>query len=255
MLKLLRKGVLLYVLISVAGGHWLSVNRTTSWQKTLWVAVHPINGDGSARSSEYISALSADSFNAIASFVAMQGARHQLSMNEPMRVVLGAPVKDQPPLPPVNANTLSIMWWSLKLRYWAWQVDKGERPPPSDINVFVRYFDPDSSPRLAHSLGLQKGLIGVANAFATRSQSGSNQVIIAHVFLHTPGATEKYDPATTQPLYPIGYAEPDADPRYPQSLAEIMAGRIPRSATESEIPRSLDSVVIGIDTATEIGWH
>ncbi len=255
MLKLLRKGFLLYVLILVAGGHWLSIQRTTSWQKTLWVAVHPINGDGSTRSAEYIDALTAASFDPIETFMATQGAHRQLAISDPLRVVLGATLTEQPPRPPANANTLSIMWWSLKLRYWAWQVDKGERPPPSDIDVYVRYFDPDSNPRLAHSLGLQKGLIGVVNAFATRAQSGSNQVIIAHEVLHTLGATDKYDSATGQPLFPDGYGEPDADPRYPQTLAEIMGGRIARSATASFTPESLDDVVIGSVTATEIGWN
>ena len=35
-----------------------------------------------------------------------------------------------------------------------------------------------------------------------------NNVIVAHEILHTFGATDKYDPATTQPRYPDGYAEP-----------------------------------------------
>lgn len=255
MLKFLRKGFLLYVLLLVAGGHWLSVSRTTSWEKTLWVAIHPINGDGSERSAAYIEGLTTDSFDDVANFIATQSAQHQVAIKDPMRIVLGATVSEQPPPPPRQPSTLSIMWWSLKMRYWAWQVDKGERSTLSDIDVFVRYFDPDSNPRLAHSLGLQKGLIGVVNAFALQAQSGSNKVIVAHEVLHTLGATDKYDPATGQPLYPIGYAEPHADPRFPQSLAEIMGGRTPSSATESTTPKSLSDVVVGATTATEIGWR
>ncbi len=255
MLKLLRKSFLFYVLILVAGGFWFSVKRTTSWEKTLWVSVYPINGDGSERSAEYISKLDSESFAVINEFLAQESKRHGVTINRPVEVVLGAQVLEQPPHPPKGANVLSIMLWSLKLRYWAWQVDKGVNPRSSNIEVYVRYFDPETNPRLAHSLGLQKGLIGVVNAFAQRSQAGSNKFIIAHELLHTLGATDKYDPATGQPVFPDGFADIDANPRYPQTLAEVMGGRIPVSAGESRIPKSLRSVVVGPATAREIGWQ
>ena len=53
---------------------------------------------------------------------------------------------------------------------------------------------PACATQLAHSLGLQKGLIGVVNAFASSSQAAENNVVIAHELLHTVGATDKYDP-------------------------------------------------------------
>ena len=46
---------------------------------------------------------------------------------------------------------------------------------------------------MAHSTGLQKGMLGVVNAFASADQEGSNAVVIAHELLHTFGATDKYD--------------------------------------------------------------
>ncbi len=52
------------------------------------------------------------------------------------------------------------------MRYWSWSMDNYDHP--KDIQVFVIYFDPEQSQRLAHSLGLQKGLIGVVNAFADK---------------------------------------------------------------------------------------
>ena len=255
MLKFLRKGLLLYILLIVAGVHWLSVKRTTSWEQTLWVVIHPINGDGSVRSSEYIASLPNDAFDVINKFITEEAKHYKLPIARPMKFALGAPISEQPPLPPREGSTFSLMLWSLKLRYWAWQVDKGPNSGPRDINVFVRYFDPETSPHLAHSLGLQKGLIGVVNAFATRTQAGSNKFIIAHEVLHTLGATDKYDPITGQPIYPDGYADADVDPLYPQKLAEVMGGRIPIQPTESRIPKSLNSVVVGIATAKEIGWR
>jgi hypothetical protein len=98
-------------------------------------------------------------------------------------------------------------------------------------------------------------MIGVVNAFASPRQAGSNKVIIAHELLHTLGASDKYDPATGQPIYPGGYAKPDANPTLPQELAELMGGRVPISTLESRIPRSLDEVIIGPATGQEIRWQ
>ena len=108
--------------------------------------------------------------------------------------------------------------------------------------------------RLLHSTGLQKGLIGVVNAFARSDMDGSNNVVITHELLHTFGATDKYDFAGNRPLFPDGFADPDAQPLYPQARAEIMAGRIPVSETQAETPAGMDEVVIGVRTAREINW-
>lgn len=255
MLTLLRKGILVYVLILVAGGHWLTTQRTTSWDRPLSVAVYPINGDGSQRSAQYIESLEWDAFKSIDRFMVEEAKHYGVQFKEPVHTVLADPIEDQPPAPPHGGNALQVMLWSLKLRYWSWSVDRGADPPSSDVEIFVRYFDPDATPRLAHSLGLQKGLIGVVNAFADQEQAGSNKVIIAHELLHTLGASDKYDPSTDQPIFPSGYAEPDAEPPLPQKLAELMAGRIPVSSAESQIPESLDQVVIGTKTAQEIRWR
>jgi hypothetical protein len=56
------------------------------------------------------------------------------------------------------------------------------------------------------------------------------------------------------PLFPDGYAEPQRQPRWPQSKAEIMAGRIPVSATDQVMAASLDEVVVGPASAREMGW-
>ncbi len=255
MLAILRKGILVYILVLVAVGHWLTMQRTTSWDRPLSVAVYPINGDGSQRSAEYIQSLEWDAFKVIDRFMAEEAEHYGVRLKEPVYTVLADPVNDQPPVPPLDGNALQIMLWSLQLRYWSWSVDRGSDPPASDVEIYVRYFDPDASPRLAHSLGLQKGMIGVVNAFASPRQAGSNKVIIAHELLHTLGASDKYDPATGQPIYPGGYAKPDANPTLPQELAELMGGRVPISTLESRIPRSLDEVIIGPATGQEIRWQ
>jgi hypothetical protein len=95
-------------------------------------------------------------------------------------------------------------------------------------------------------------MVGVVNGFAGRRYRGTNNVIIAHEFLHTLGATDKYSPVDGQPVGPDGLAEPDRNPLYPQRYAEIMGGRIALAEDDSTIPKSLKHAVIGPLTAREI---
>ena len=90
--------------------------------------------------------------------------------------------------------------------------------------------------------------------WAQRAMAGSNSIVIAHELLHTLGATDKYDLASGAPLFPIGFAEPDRNPRYPQEKAEIMAGRRPVSEQDAQMPATLRAVVVGPATAAEIRW-
>ncbi|MCK7509595.1 MAG: hypothetical protein MZV70_39835 [Desulfobacterales bacterium] len=94
----------------------------------------------------------------------------------------------------------------------------------------------------------------MVHVFASDEQRAQNQVVITHELLHALGATDKYDRDTGQPLYPVGYADPYAQPPLPQELAEIMAGRIPVTAGKAVIPDGLNQAMIGYQTAAEIGW-
>ena len=143
MFKRLRQLFLLYVLLIVAVVQWLGHARATSWDETLWVVIHPINGDGSERSAAWIHSLSVSQFEPIARFMSEQGHGYGLAIDQPMQIVLGSEVTEQPPAPPTSGNPFAVMLWSLKLRYWTWRVDRGEQPPPADIEVYVRYFDPE----------------------------------------------------------------------------------------------------------------
>ena len=139
------------------------------------------------------------------------------------------------------------------MRYTSWRLTRGFDESAPDVRVFVRYFDPSLRTHLDESLGLRKGLIGVANVYARVDQRGANQVIILHEIMHTLGATDKYVPGSGQPMYPEGFAEPDRQPLYPQRYAEIMAGRIAVTENAANIPRSLKLVRFGSKTIAEIG--
>ena len=251
--KTVRITLLLLVLFFVAMNSWLTKLRSTDWEDTLWVAVYPINGDNSPTTRNYIERLTRDTFQSIETFLAAESSRYGLDIREPVTVRLAPPVEAHPPAPPARGSTLSIMLWSLKLRYWAWKNDSFDGPKP-DVQMYVVYYDPSQHDRLNHSLGLQKGLIGVVNAYASPRLAQRNNIVITHEFLHTVGASDKYDLANNQPIYPTGYAEPDRNPLYPQRYAEIMGGRIPLSENRAEMPPSLNACRIGPGTALEIRW-
>jgi hypothetical protein len=143
------------------------------------------------------------------------------------------------------------MLWSLKARYYSWRV-AGDRH--AHVRVFVLFHDPEHTSKVPHSLGLQKGLVGIVHAYADPAYGRTNSVVLAHELMHTLGATDKYDPATSQPLFPHGYGEPDATPLHPQRFAEIMAGRIAIATDEAGMPASLSQAVVGPETAREINW-
>ena len=162
-----------------------------------------------------------------------------------------APVLAVPPLPGVQTK-LEAIQWSLRLRWYAF------RHTPfwaslGTVRLFLLYHPLQFDKALPHSHGLQKGMLGVVHVFASDTQRTQNNFVIAHELLHTVGATDKYD-ANGQPLAPIGLADPNAQPPYPQYKAEIMGGRIALSAQRAEIPKGLEEAVIGYATAAEIGW-
>jgi hypothetical protein len=252
--RALRIGFLLLVLGAVALDAWLTHARTTSWTSTLRATVYPIVADGQASTQAYVGALRPEDFAAIEAFLRREAARYGVPIAEPLALRLAPPLTQLPPPPPESRNPLSVAAWSLHLRWWASRREAGQPRPHSQIRLFVLYHDPATTPRVAHSLGMQKGLIGVVHAFASRQMAQENNFVIAHELLHTLGATDKYDATSSLPFFPDGYAEPDRQPRYPQTAAEIMGGRIMLAADRAEIPEGLGQATVGAVTAREIGW-
>jgi len=254
MFRALRIVILFFILVGVALGAWRAKTRSVEWKHTLPVVIYPINGDGSPVAASYLRALSAADFKPIETFMREQAVRYGRSANASIEIRLGEKIATQPPAPPRHGSTPEVMAWSLKMRWWAYR-NAPPAGPGTQVKMFVLYFDPAQSARLDHSTGLQQGLIGRVNVFAARDMARQNNVVIAHEFLHTLGATDKYDAATNQPVFPDGYADPDLSPLLPQRFAEIMAGRTPLSRSEAETPPSLDDALIGGKTAQEINWR
>ena len=252
MFKVIRITVLLFVLLFVVLSTVLTQARSTDWNNSLWVKIYPINGDGSREAASYIENLRSADFEGIESFIARETARYSRSVDRPVRIELGTEIREQPPKLARNPNFLGVMLWSLKMRWWAGRVTDSQDRIDPDVRIFVRYHKPDLSLLLENSVGLQKGMVGIVNGYASRRYRGTNNVIIAHEFLHTLGATDKYEASSGQPIGPDGLAEPDRKPLYPQRYAEIMGGRIALAEDDAVIPKNLKYAVIGPLTASEI---
>ena len=250
----LRLALLLGVLLFVAVGAWLDRRRSRDWDTPLRVTVYPLTASDDEEARSYITGLDNESFAEVESFVAEQAHAYGLPLAEPMHVRVSRAAKGLPPDPGAEPGLVSVVLWSLKMRWWAWRVVANDPLPPPDIQVFAIYYPEVSGQPLPDSLGLSKGLVVVARLFASRGAEDGNQVVVVHELLHTLGATDKYDSRNGLPLVPDGLGDPAQDPRYPQTQGEIMAGRIAMSANLAELPESLADMVVGPATAREIGW-
>jgi hypothetical protein len=253
MWKLLRISLLTVVLVGVASAALLERRRSVSWESPLWVGIYPVAGDDSPVTRATVDGLRDADFAPIAQFLHREGARYGRG-GELVRVILQAPATRAPPARSDTDGAIANAMWSLALRWYARTEQAAQAGAPPHVRVFVIYHDPARTVKVPHSVGLQKGLIGVVHAFAGREQHGGNGIVIAHELLHTLGASDKYDPASGLPVHPDGYAEPHARPLLPQPRAEIMAGRRPVSPTRADMPSSLAGVMVGARTASEIRW-
>jgi hypothetical protein len=250
----IRIAILLSVLVIVGLGTWWQSRANENWGQAFRLTIYPINGDGSPQVNEFIANLTESDFIAVNSFLQAQAREYNLPVQPLFYLSLGPQLKEAPPIPPADRTPLNMVTWSLGLRYWLFRSTRSVGLDSRHIRMFVVYHQGEKDMRLAHSYGLQKGLLGVVNAFAIPAEAGSNRVVIAHELLHLFGATDKYDDGNL-PVYPDGYAQPDRYPLYPQTLAEIMGGRIPVSQHKAYIPGSLDDCIIGSRTAAEINWY
>jgi hypothetical protein len=253
MWRALRIIILLLVLLVVAGQAWIDRFSTTSWQRMIFVGAFPVSADGSAATARYLAQLDQGKIDEVAAFLKSEARRYAVAVDEPIELTLYPALSAPPPALDPGAGVFTRMLWSLRLRYYRHRALAAVSPRPK-IALFLLYHDPALIQSLPHSAGLQRGLTAVVHLFASRAQEALNRIVITHELLHTFGATDKYDLATGLPQYPQGFAEPQLLPRYPQQLAEIMAARMPLSATEAHLPDGLQDERVGPLTAREIGW-
>lgn len=247
--------ILLLLAILAATAFYTKAQRlsSTGWLEPLDIIIYPINADGKASTDRYIKQLKGSDFQSIDRFTAKQSKKYDVLAKKPTITRLGKKVSTLPPKAPTpNQSMLSNVIWSLKFRYWAWQETPDDLSNKHRARMFVLYHTLTDGQQLEHSYGLNKGLLGLVNAFASKEQNAQNNIVITHEFFHTVGATDKYG-ADRHPVFPDGYAS-QTNQRYPQRRAEVMAGRIPISEGQSRMAESLRQCVVGKKTAQEINW-
>lgn len=255
MFKRLRIAVLLYVLLFIAVAQFFVAQRATDWDAPLWVDIYVVAGDSDPITRRYLDNLSANEFADAEAFLAREAKRYGVGLEQPFKFrIIGEHPSGLPQLT-AGAGSLGILWWSLRMRWLAATLRWQTEGPTGDILVFAIFHEPSEGVTLDRSTALHKGLIAIANLFADRESRGTNQIVLAHELLHTLRATDKYSLTTNAPLYPDGYAAPEARPLLPQTRAELMAGRIPLDEQRAHMPASLGDVVVGAATASEIGWQ
>jgi hypothetical protein len=250
----LRLALLLGVLLFVAVGAWLDRSRSRDWDAPLRVTIYVLTAGNDDASRSYSAGLDADSFVDVEAFLAEQAQGYGLSLTEPVRVRVSRAASELPPDPGAEPGLMSVVLWSLRMRWWAWRVAANDPLPPPDIQLFAIYHPAVAGHPLPDSVGLSKGLVAVARLFAGADAEDANQVVVVHELLHTLGASDKYDRRSGLPRVPDGLGDPARDPRYPQAHGEIMAGRIALTDTRAELPGGLADMVVGPATAREIGW-
>lgn len=252
--KRLRIAILLLILFVVAFGELLAGWRSRDWNDPLLVDIWLVNGDGSATTGDYLDSLDRGAFEDIERFFAAEARAYGIALDTPFRVWLAGKLDEAPPAVPDQGGWLDVLSWSLRMRWFVTRLNFANDGPTPDITVFAIYREGGDGGAIDRSTALRKGMIAIAHLYAIREMHGSNELVIAHEVLHTLGASDKYDLATGLPLYPVGFAEPDRTPTYPQAKAELMAGRIALGPAEAATPHSLRQATIGPATAYEIGW-
>ncbi len=254
MLRPIRIAILLTILVIVAGSQWLKENRLGRWDKSLWMTIYPILAEPDKDLQNFADGLQVRSFRDIGLFLRQQAAHYGRGSQEPLVIQVARPLDHLPPSLPVENSGFSVALWSLKMRWWVWMNGRQDGLAPADVQMFVVYQKKPSDGQLERSVGMRKGSYGVVNAVAGRQMAAHNRIVITHELLHILGATDKYELYTGQPIAPDGLANPKQSPLYPQTRAEIMAGRIAVSTNRRRNPASLKACAVGNKTAREIGW-
>lgn len=251
--KLFRVVALLSILFVILVGTWMNERRLASWERPIWVTIYPMVADEDPETRRYANSVDVSAFRDINPFFQRNLDLYGVSLTPPFQFQIAPVSHDLPPPIPDRYSPLSIALWSLKMRWWSWRRDATDGLVSADIQVFVLYHAEGNRGEMTMSVGMRKGMYGLVKAYASKRAQDQNQITITHEMLHVLGASDKYAFSTGEPAYPEGFADPNREPLFPQTRAEIMGGRIPLSTVESVYPKSLAQSMIGSKTAEEIG--
>jgi hypothetical protein len=174
-----------------------------------------------------------------------EAVRRELPLDPPAHFELApTPLVAEVPTPPENGDWKDAIELRSKLRSLA------EQGHPGNFDVRLIVALRNNEARRVEGLGEAGGSIGLIDGNAGDTKITLELVALAHEFLHCLGAKDAYDEQGH--ALPRGIVEPERG--YPQNFAEVMVGEVPLTPNQGRIPKSLDEVRIGDETAREVGW-
>ena len=256
-----RVAVLLVVLCGVLVYAWHDVHSRHArkdWDHTLQIAIvvlrlGPVDDNAIVALRGRIGALDARLAAEKARYLPGAGSNAQ----KPFAFTVFGPVDVAQPAPMAAGDGIGALIrhsWDLKRYLHAADQTAAVSPDAFDSRVYVVVRPPANAERTAvEGESEQDGRIGTVGVELDESMADFALIVVAHELLHTLGATDKYD-ATGRTRIPLGLAEPDRVPMFPQRFVEIMARNVALSANEERVPEGLDELSVGAATAREIGW-
>jgi hypothetical protein len=178
-------------------------------------------------------------------------------LERPVTFTLYGPVNVDKPAPAdPDSDIPSLARHAYDLWRWTHAVDEGSGLPARsfDSRIYLVMRAPrEKGVQWVEGSSELGGRIGVAKVELDPSSVDLALFVASHEFLHTLGASDKYD-VTGRALVPSGLVEPDRVPTYPQRFAEVMARNLVLAPGVERPPESISELGVGIATAREIGW-
>ena len=246
--KRVRVAVLLGVLVGTslwAASVLEQRHARYDWRYTL--EVHVVILSPRAVSSETQGAARRGTL-AVESWLQHEFARYRPEgIPSPVRLTLDAPlIVEELPRPPSTAWERFVL--QRRLHSLA---DEAHPQVKADATLFLVL--EETLGQTVEGLGASGGDVGWVQTSPGEVDSALAEEALGHEFLHLVGAKDHYD-AAGHPQAPAGLANPEQRPLYPQTHAEVMAEEVATGPGDGRVPRSLDEVQVGPETAREIHW-
>ncbi len=242
--RTVRISVLFVIFALVALSTYAQRHAIRSWRRPVSVVIVPLAYDQDAETIAYAKSVPETTYAPVVAFLQAEAERYGVTTAPIITVEIDRTVSERPPLPPDEPSVVDAIIFSLRLRWYAMGLDT-----EADIRLFVLYHTPSDGKSVPHSIGLERGHVGIVHAFAGADLEPHNAVVLTHELLHTAGATDKYDEGG-DPIFPEGYADPSARV---QVRAELMAISVP-TPRGPRLAQDLGECSVGAVTAAEIGW-
>ena len=245
--KRVRVSVLVMVLLALVGWGGLrqrKLDRRTAWQRPLRISVVLVSAQPI---SDEVTAAWGTGLEALDAWFASEAERIGLPLPQPVHFELAPAgvLADVPRPPPRTGKWLEDSQQALGLRSALTELARrGQAPGPFDAQVLVALREAGDGAHLVEGVGEAGGSIGLVEGTAGDTALTVELMAVAHELLHCLGALDGYDAG--------GHALPRG--LVGDGFSEVMVGEVPLGPRKGRLPKSLEEVRIGEETAREVGW-